>query len=156
MLTQPYNFCTKLKAILYIVLGMLLTGCDHSEPFSWSVAQAKSRKTLICEVTIAPSEIVFDNKRIVFGPAWLERCPEGDFAICFQLEKGNDIFKVNPRPFFVLDDRHDSFSERVGSDLLQFIERIDDPDIAKLRATLMRDWSDEYLKNIHFIPKSKN
>jgi hypothetical protein len=139
--------------LLFAVLATVATGCGPGEPFSWSIGQAKSKGTLKSELNIYPGELTINKKRIVFGPAWIERRPDGDYTICFRLKEGNEIFGKEPCPFFVLDDLHRGISERHGRDWLQFVARVDTADISKMRASLIQNWSDARPKNIRFIRK---
>jgi hypothetical protein len=142
-----------------ILCSSLFTiGCFENRPaqqFSWSIADAKRKATFVCEVEIVPNTLSFAQKKITFEAAWLERRPDGGYALCFRIEQGREVFKGTGRVFFVCGERDTGFEERHGSDWLQFIERLDSDDLSSVRASLITGWKEERPKDIRFVRKDK-
>ncbi len=141
--------------ILALVGGIGCFGEQEMRQFSWSVAEAKKKGTFICEVEIVPKTLSFAGNKITFEAAWLERQLDGDYALCFRIDQGKDVFKGVSAPFFVRDERRSSFQERHGRNWLQFIERLESDDLSLVGASLIQSWKAERPKNIRFIRKSK-
>jgi hypothetical protein len=142
-------------AVPVVLFGIGCFGEQEARQFSWSVAEAKKKGTFVCEVEIVPDALSFTGKKITFEAAWLERQPDGDYALCFRIDQGIEVFKGSSAPFFVRDERRGSFQERHGRDWLQFVERLDSDDLSQVRASLIQSWKDERTKDIHFVRKDK-
>ena len=146
---------------LFLILPVSLLGGGGCFPnraqqqFSWSIAEAKTRGTFVCEVEIIPDSLAFAGEKITFEPAWLERRPGGDYVLCFRIDKGKDVFKKPSSPFFVSGDRDASLEERHSRDFLQVIEWLASDDLSTVRASLIQSWKEERKKDIRFVRKDK-
>jgi hypothetical protein len=121
--------------------------------YSWSIAEAKKRGTLVSEVEILPKFLSFAGNKITFSEAWLERCPDGEYALCFRVERGKEIFEKEPSPFLVRGERNAGFIEHHGRGWLQFVERLESADLSSVRASLVQNWKEKRSKDIRFIQK---
>jgi len=145
-----------LPFLLLLIALVGSSGCfveQDQRQFSWSIAEAKKRGTFVSEVEIIPKSLSFTGKKITFEAAWLEHQADGDYALCFRIEQGIEVFKGLKRPFFVRGERDASFDERHGRGWLQFIERLDSDDLSSVRASLIQTWKDERPKDIRFVRK---
>ncbi len=154
------KFARSKPVLLFLLLSFSLTGngCfgeQEQRQFSLSIAEAKKKGTFIGEVEIIPNTLSFAGKKITFEVAWLERRPDGDYALCFRIDQGRDVFEEVSSPFFVRNERDASFEERHGRGWLQFIERLDSDDLSSMRASLIKSWKEERPKDIRFIRKDK-
>ena len=131
---------------------------DTKYPMSSSIAKAKERGTLECEVEIIPNIWNYDGKEITFEAAWLERMPDGyhaPFALCFRIDHGKEVFQEVSSPILVTGDRGQGFSALHSRKGLQFFELLDTEDLSLVRVTLMRSWRDERRQDIRFVRKDK-
>ena len=155
-----HKYLLSKPVIFLVILPVVLTGngCvgeQEQRQFSWSVAEAKKKGTFVGEVEIVPNSLSFVGKKVTFEAAWLERRPDGDYALCFRIDQGRDVFEEVSSPFFVRDERDASFEERHGRGWLQFIERLDSDDLSSVRASLIKSWKEERPKDIRFVRKEK-
>lgn len=121
--------------------------------FSWSVAEAKQRKTFVCELDVSPKEINVDEGKVTFGSAWLERSTDKSFSLCFRLEKGQDILRAKyDNYFFVMEEAEpSSFSSRhFRTGEIQFIENLKSTNLDNVKVSLVRSWKEDRKKNITF------
>ena len=81
-------FCIGSMLYLGFITGSGCSGEQDTRQFSWSIAEAKKRGTFVSEVEIVPKSLAFAGKKITFETAWLERRPDGDYALCFRIEQG--------------------------------------------------------------------
>ena len=147
--------CFLATSILAFEFGERRTCGSQNNKYSWSIAEATKRGTLLFEVEIAPIPLMFNNKAITFEAAWLEKLPDGTYALCFRIDEGKDIFKGKESPFFVRDNRGAGFNEHHGKGWLQFIERLESGDLSNIRASLVTDFKEERKRNIRFVSKRK-
>jgi hypothetical protein len=131
---------------------------------SWSISQAKRNGTFVSQLKIVPQQITWQGKRIQFREVWVEERVEksgnsffpykrtGDFAICFTLSVGEDIFFENDNPFFVLEENGSGFLVTYGdNEPILFRQIVENAQVDKMRISLIKSWSDRMEKNIRLI-----
>jgi len=154
-LTIAALFYFKCVIAVWFIGGGGCLGSQDTRQFSWSIAEAKKKGSFVSEVQIVPNSLSFAGKKITFEAAWLERQPDGDYALCFRIDEGKEVFKEVDSPIFVRGDRGASFNERHGRNWLQFVELLDSDDLSSVRASLVQTFKQDRPNDIRFVRKDK-
>jgi hypothetical protein len=153
----------KLFAVGFCGVCVFASGCDHQGQgprdanYSWSVAQARKRGSLVYEIEVSPKSVPVGERVLSFGEAWLERCDNKAYntayALCIRIDKPADTFDDVFAPHLVLDDRDASFKMHLGRGWIQYVEFLASSDLTGVRASYIKTRKDERPKNIQFKKK---
>jgi hypothetical protein len=140
----------------------------HHGP-SDSAAEAKTKGTLTCKVSISPKRIEWKGQKIEFAEAWLEERVRlyfswawlrryeslGDFQLCFILKDGNRVFQAIDAPFFVVGDERSGVGSLHGPNTIVFFHILHHPDFRLLKMSLVSSLDDSRRNNITLIPQAR-
>jgi hypothetical protein len=129
-----------------------------------SAAEAKRRGTWVCDVTVEPRHIPWQGQSVGVREAWVEEAAslehslvwfpyyrrDGRRFLCFTLAEGDEVFLTPREPFFVMEDKHDSFAMSSGRKVGVFWEEFGPDEPAEYRVSLIGSWQDTRQKDILF------
>ena len=137
-------------SLTFSMMG-LRAGADDPPKYSFSLKEARERKTLIARVRMVPETAKWGDVEITVGDAWLETRKNGGCYLCFRIDKGKQAMG-NPVTF-VADDSRMSVTLHTGFGVkwVQGVQYLDSPEnLSEVRFSLVRYMTDERLKNIRF------
>ncbi len=142
----------RIASFVMLIAAPAVSDAQFEPEYSYSLARAKWRRTLIGEVQMVPSELRWKGIKITIGNAWLEKSKVGGCYLCFHLKDGREAFAVAAgNPFFVLDDKEAGVKTHRGRGWMLFVQRLDSENLSGIRLSLIGGWKDERPKNIRFV-----
>jgi hypothetical protein len=146
-----------------------LLNADFSQSYSFSVAEAREKGTLVQELAVDPAELTWHGSRVRFKEAWLERrVIQGHFLVwwpyyrrlggydlCFTLdEQSGQAVRHETGAYFTLGDSGTSFASVTspGQPTL-YDKHVLTSEVPEERASLLASQREAREKNIRFLPK---
>jgi hypothetical protein len=113
------------------------------------------------KVEIIPKEIFWNNKRIKFKEAWLEKQSKIEYSLlffkreiigtkdklCFTLND-NDVINKSSRLFFVIGDSGKGVDMQLSGDSVVFETDIDINELSLIQMSLIDNWKQDRKKDI--------
>jgi hypothetical protein len=142
---------------LFLFFSGNVGSAQQERDFSYSVAQARSRGTLINEVEMTPPTFKWKKWEVAIGQAWLEKRKAGGCYLCFQIANGKEAldFVDKEAGFFVKGDENGSVRHVHAKNWIQVVEQLESDDISNVRFSFIGSFKDERPKNIRFVVKKK-
>lgn len=137
-------------SLTFSIMG-LRAGADDPPKYSFSLKEARERKTLIARVRMVPETAKWGDVEVTVGDAWLEARKNGGCYLCFRIDKGKRAMG-NPLKF-VADDSGTGVMLHTGFGVkwVQGVQYLDAPEnLSEVRFSLVRYMTDQRLKNIRF------